>query len=261
MKKLFISSREAALNELLHKMVEDKDAAAHSLALNESATEICNDNIVLSATFDGVNWSVDETFDRTQLTVGYTKNICEPVVYIVLESPHVEEFKSSPPIPAAGKTGINVLQSLSLVMNNHCPKSVAQGTYKVAFVNAIQMQTSLGVKPTYFRDYVFRAMWHSGAKEAFATRLGGYLKDGDIVINGCTCGKTTSKQLKLREEVQVAIDELIKPLSVKFTEIRTEHPSVWGRIFNTANKYQTFADYSWKADSKLFKAYEAQAKP
>ncbi|MCY9861314.1 hypothetical protein OTK49_02135 [Vibrio coralliirubri] len=260
MNNLFNRSRECVLNKLGNNALDEKDTYAHAAAANDSSSKVCNDNFVLQANFDGECWHVGTRFDREPLTPTSQRTVAKPCIFIVLESPHVEEFKYDPPIPAAGKTGSNVIQSLALMLNNHCPKDVLHGTYSVAFVNAIQFQTSLGVQPVYFRDHVFREMWVNGAKDAFITRLVSYLKDGDILINGCTCGKTTSKQRKLREDVQVAIDESIKPLGVKFTEIRTEHPSVWGRIFNTANKHKTFADYSWKANSKLFKSHEDSLK-
>ncbi|MDS1821569.1 hypothetical protein QX249_12925 [Vibrio parahaemolyticus] len=234
------------------KVTADKSLAVAQKAKDDSFNEPCLDNVVLTAELSRGAWTVGKEFQREKLTERNPSDD-RKMIHIILESPHVDEFKHQPAIPAAGATGRNIIQCLEVALSNHSPNTIQDGVYSITLVNAIQHQASLGVKPIYFRDAIFREMWKSGYRELFKARLLNYLAKGDIIINACTCGKTTSKQLKLREDVQVTIDAALGTLPFSIPLIRFEHPSVWGRILNTANKYGTEANFLWKAESKAYK--------
>lgn len=256
LKTLFESVKATVLGCYLYS--EKVDLNAHKLAQQGAVSDSCPDNFILETRFDGERWHIPTEFSRTE---AFTRQDLPEgrCLFIILESPHVSEFEGEKPMPATGTTGDNVLLAFTTLLNNHFPAPDKEVTYSVVLVNAIQHQTSLGAKPTFFRDSVFREMWDAGANEVFTTRIRELVRSGDAVINACTCGKTKVSQFKLRESVQLAVDEALSPIKSEVTFLRTEHPSVWGRIFNTANKNKTFADFGWRALSPKWKKTTGEA--
>lgn len=132
---------------------------------------------------------------------------------MVLESPHVDEFKGEP-APANGPTGDLIIKHiLSIKGLSIYPE------YGLILVNAIQNQCSLGCATKHYRDQVFISVWNQGAKDIFVERLQNVYQKGDVIINCCTKGYT--KNQELRRLVQHSI-----PTNMGEVHRRT-HPSSW----------------------------------
>lgn len=138
-------------------------------------------------------------------------------VILVMESPHTAEFeKNGTPIgPANGPTGVNIRRLLQRVLGKARP---VNENSELVLMNAVQYQCSLGELPKQHRDAVFLAVWSTGGKEDFRKRLKDVFRQGDLVINACTRGKTTPP---LRDMVKEVIDEVVG------AHWSTAHPSSW----------------------------------
>lgn len=145
-------------------------------------------------------------------------------IVIVLESPHIDEFKDECALgPAYGKTGENINIYLPHILKIAHDKSVLKlevGIYDVILVNAIQYQCSMGIKTKIYRDKVFQECW--GQEE---TRTNFYermkkisLAKEVVIINCCTKGDNKVKNYELVER------ELRKFNSIVY---RCAHPSSW----------------------------------
>ena len=142
-----------------------------------------------------------------------------PTIAIVLESPHTDEYKTKPPVPAASDTGknfhsyfINMFSSWGQKYNGNLKQE-----YKILFINAIQYQCSLGAPTQYYRSKIFNAMWkEQKVKADFEKRL--RKAQPAIVINCCTHGG-----ISLRKRVQVSIDAVCS----KSILLHAYHPSCW----------------------------------
>jgi len=87
-----------------------------------------------------------------------------PCLIMVLESPHVEEFKGEPG-PAKGRTGE--------MIRKHLPEAIDLSGVEgmgLVLLNAVQYQCSLK-NTSEFRDRIFRAVWSQGGKEDFQGRF------------------------------------------------------------------------------------------
>lgn len=165
-----------------------------------------------------------------------------PCILLVLESPHISEYKGSYPQPAAGNgygdTGRSIRNIFCevIILNNVLPC----GKYPLIIINAVQFQCSLGDIKKH-RDVIFRKCWEAFAKEDFRNRFSNIYKSGDVIINACTAGSNQKvNEIKIRELVKAEI-ELIRT-----TGFEVQHPSSWMRIRNTANKHSTIPNYCWK---------------
>jgi len=141
----------------------------------------------------------------------------EPSLLVVLESPHVEEFKSDP-APAMGSTG--------RLISKHLKEVAGLGPDEdrpVLLINAIQHQCSLGRRPTCFRDRVFAAVWAGGGREDFVSRLSVLMRPGDVILCCCTKGGTAQPSQQLRQLVYNAIVESFPLARV----LRRTHPASW----------------------------------
>ncbi len=122
-----------------------------------------------------------------------------PTIVIVLESPHKDEFEKNTPMPAMGQTGDNIIKYFPSVLmqymyqergkNNsallRAKGDIENGKYRIALVNVIQYQCSLGRKPKEFRNDVFCKMWNfPKVKKDFIHRL--KILNPIIIINCCT---------------------------------------------------------------------------
>ncbi|MGF1756663.1 hypothetical protein L4D76_01685 [Photobacterium sagamiensis] len=212
----------------------------------------CLDNRVLEAQYMDGRWTTTTTFVRSIFLPSEKPNLC---IFLILESPHYDEFLSNPPMPAAGTTGDYIEEHLEKVLNTHVrkPKGLEEGTtFDVVLMNAVQFQTSLGVSPpSVYRDDVFRPLWRRGGNEDFRTRLADNLEQGDIIINACTSGKKPrDNQIKLRESVEIVVQSVASKCGN--STYRVEHPINWGRIVNTANKYETELSFAWQSLSDRY---------
>ncbi|MBE3897353.1 hypothetical protein HJ156_22025 [Vibrio parahaemolyticus] len=220
-------------------------------------TRRCPDNQVLKAQYKGGRWKTTTKFVRsTFLPSEKTK----PCIFLILESPHKNEYLSNPPMPAAGTTGDFIKAHLGKVLNTHVhkPKGLEGTIFNVVLVNAVQFQTSLGVSPpSIHRDNVFRAVWKRGGDEDFRSRLTNYVEQDDIVINACTVGKEPRViQVSLREAVEIEVLSVASKCGN--STYRVQHPSKWGLIVNAASKNKTSPSFAWGEFSKRYKELTGQ---
>jgi hypothetical protein len=135
---------------------------------------------------------------------------------MILESPHIEEYKVNPAEPVKGTTGRNIREYI-LSVNGLS----GYNNYGLIIVNAIQYQCSLGQSTKYFRDDMFKSMWKDGGENSFIQRLIGLYKTDDVIVNCCTKGGGTGKN-ELRKIVQAAITT-----NLRFNPLKRTHPSSW----------------------------------
>lgn len=141
----------------------------------------------------------------------------ENALLLVLESPHIQEFKEQP-APAQGKTGISIAKFLRKV-----PGLDATTGYPVILINAIQYQCSLGMPTARFRDKVFVAVWKAGGEQDFVARLEALCRPGDMVVCCCTKGNSNDRTAQLRQIVYGAIHDTIPTALI----LRRTHPAGW----------------------------------
>ena len=153
---------------------------------------------------------------------------------IILESPHVDEYKMdsdggfSAIGPANGQTGRNLRAYLDTAtveitrqINFKNPKE-----FNLFLMNAVPYQCSLGEKlkgqNSKNRDAIFLNCWKY-AKEDFIERLTRYTNEKTIVINACTKGtRKRGHDLNLSRQV----DEAVTSLNVfKNNYFKRCHPS------------------------------------
>ena len=197
-----------------------------------------NINVNNIITSNPVSNSSNDDFDSRVYMKDFQRTN-SPIIILILESPHNNEFKSKTPKPAAGNSagstgkGIRQLFYDACQVHNH----LGNGNYNLVIINAIQYQCSLGEIPSKYRDKVFADCWYFFGKNNFKKRLISLYKNGDVIINACTAGKKTPK---IRNLVQEAINQ-----SVGSTTIEVEHPSNWQLRKNEAGN--GIADYSWRS--------------
>ena len=172
-------------------------------------------------------------------------NSHKPIIAIVLESPHKDEFnrESKKAIgPACGSTGRNIKKYLPSVLFNYLPaideafglikydsnKQIQNGEYCIALINAIQYQCSLGEDTSEYRDKIFSKMWElKKVKDDFIKRLKN--SKPSVIINCCTRGnfKDNEEELFLRNLVKNTIDEFLQKQSnsKNILCLRAAHPS------------------------------------
>ena len=141
-----------------------------------------------------------------------------PTIALVLESPHVEEFKDEL-APAKGRTGQNISKYLLRNLLNYLTTStedniirlfanntISNGVYRLLLINPIQYQCSLGVSRKGIRDKVFSECWKNHLfVNDFVKRL--KLSQPTIIINCCTGGQQGGDQAGLQKMVQKVIDK------------------------------------------------------
>ncbi len=186
-------------------------------------------------------------------------------IIIILESPHIDEYKDGAPIgPANGKTGDNINKYLCNILSEAMLSKVIMVNpktkkYDLILINAIRYQCSLGVDTSLFRDFCFMKLWEKKKTVgSFNRRLNIILdnyKNGHIIlINGCTLGghsdlltvhkgKITKKYLKeikyddkvsnkpsLKAYVSQEVEMILKGTNIKQHYI--SHPSGWHFLNN-----------------------------
>ncbi len=183
-----------------------------------STPKPCDDNYVGIIEYDGANFkgyngsnqfglqrnakcSNNNSYQRISIDYRmFNPKSSNRKIVILLESPHVSEFKPKfngvTTGPALGNSA-NTFNAQSLkVFNNNISVlcSALQLTnsaenFDVYFVNAIQYQCSLGlpkIKPK-LRDFIFEALWNrqpNSFKDDLIERLN--IVKPDLIINACT---------------------------------------------------------------------------
>jgi hypothetical protein len=139
-------------------------------------------------------------------------------VLMILESPHIEEFKGEPG-PARGPTGQRIAKYTLSV-----PGLGDRSNSSLLLVNAIQHQCSLGQPTNQHRDKVFIAAWQDFGRSDFIDRLTAVYQSGDLVICACTKGveKTVNKSLR-----QLVYEALVEALPKGAQVLRRTHPVSW----------------------------------
>jgi len=140
-------------------------------------------------------------------------------IVIVLESPHINEFRSSLIAPALGKTGNNLSSELHRKL--YCIISNDEQFYDVYICNPIQYQCSLGLKCSNNKDIIFKKMWESKqVKHDFLSRIEKIKPT--IIINCCTGGKEPNGlRTMVQEQINSAFPKIARyvghhPSSPKF---------------------------------------------
>lgn len=139
-------------------------------------------------------------------------------VLMILESPHIDEFKGEPG-PARGRTGQRIAQYTLSV-----PGVEDRSNSSLVLVNAIQHQCSLGQPTCRHRDKVFLAAWQDYGREDFINRLTAVYQSGDLVMCACTkgVGGTVNKSLR-----QLVYEAIVEALPKGAQVLRRTHPACW----------------------------------
>lgn len=130
-------------------------------------------------------------------------------IILIMESPHKLEFQQSPPKPALGPTGKNIVKYFSDIKTEI---TNFEATH-LLLMNAIQFQCSLGDstktlflnKPKTLRlTKVFDTFWDNGGKQDFEKRLGNILKisPNSVILNACTLGERGLRKIKINDSIQ-----------------------------------------------------------
>lgn len=164
---------------------------------------------------DSLNEIIGNNIFPTRESV--TRRPNNPCLIMVLESPHVDEFKGDPG-PAKGLTGEMIRKHLPEVID----LSGVEGMGLV-LLNAVQYQCSLGSNTVVYRDRIFRAAWSQGARENFQARFKAVFKPRDMVMNCCTKGNDFEIHTPLRSLVELALRQAMPHIKT----IRRMHPSSW----------------------------------
>lgn len=185
-------------------------------------------------------WIADLTSKNGGINVQHVPrlNLCtstsmtSPRIVIILESPHVDEFKGDVSSwgPARGTTGDNIYELLPEMMRSKIP----DGEYHLVLINAIQFQCSLGLTDRAIRDDVFTNCWsNESVASDFINRLRlATSSEADIFINACTeIG---------REQVD---DKLSSVLAEKHLRFRLWHPSAWARAKNNSKRIKSLFEH------------------
>ena len=148
-------------------------------------------------------------------------------VVLVLESPHVREYKDVKAIcPIQGQTGKNVEKMLlDVIGDQYCE-------YQLFVVNAIRYQCSQGLRLRVgmngeIKNFVFGNLLNRKSfKEDLIVRLGKiYRPSTDVIINACT----DSRAWNLDKGNKDMVRDLLKQLCISNPESYRElpHPAAW----------------------------------
>ena len=240
---------KAVVKEVCKKRDGDKDSTLDS---SEYDDRKCDDQLIGLLQIERGNarlckWirialNHDDLCARIDVHQSLTDEKQYPILAIVLESPHIEEFSKEEggaerkrletPMPALGDTGQNIFSLLPKYINRIDATfeekdlsrgigypDIPSGIYRVLLINAIQYQCSLGADTNKHRTTVFNKMWEKEeVRENFKERIPFATK---VVINACTNGGCRPS---LREKIQKAIDERVADDCVK---LHAYHPSTW----------------------------------
>ncbi len=149
-----------------------------------------------------------------------------PIIVIILESPHKDEFdlNFSPKGPAQGVTGVQLCEKLEGVINKHLSiLNLTEEEYKIAIINPVPVQTSLyhliqsplnKSEINNLRDTIWGILW---SDEALKLKLKfiNLISDPNVntIINACT----SRYRQQISDEIKLYSDK-------HFT---VNHPSSW----------------------------------
>lgn len=156
--------------------------------------DINNNNNVRIITPTAVNFIIDET----NFIQNINDNDITPIILIILESPHKDEYYYKndtliPKMPAQGSTGRNIETHIIDVIQNI---QVTSGRYRIIISNPIPYMCSLGVFTVSLnsdiRNDVWKKIWDITAQnngkfvfqDDFLLRCQNY--NPDYIINCCT---------------------------------------------------------------------------
>lgn len=214
------------LQELEIQMDEDFLKNHPYFAIDGGSPQKCEDQFIaeieinISRNGEGfIKWltPIDQIKSRAQAD-SIKSNIEIPTIIIVLESPHVKEFfdgreKRAQPMPAMGNTGTHIIDYFpELLMKYILQTKIKQGVvtrricdiengiYRVALLNTIQYQCSIGEKIEEYKEKILSRCLNG---ESFLDDTIKRLKklSPGIIINCCTIGKED-----FRNMVQQKID-------------------------------------------------------
>jgi hypothetical protein len=179
------------------------------------------------------------------------RNSSFKTIVIILESPHLDEYKDHSFInPALGTTGENLQNYFEKLINALAisEHDLKNGQYRIILMESIQYQCSLGIKPLNknIRNLVFSEIWNLQNKNGefptkndFISRLASYMPD--VILNLCT---TPSNNLVQKE---------IEQYRNKYPSVKLYigcHPSSWHRYDKEKNTYTDEYQKIWKLGEK-----------
>ena len=167
-------------------------------------------------------------------------NGCDQVVLLLLESPHIEEYKCDPssgriqPVaPAQGDTGKQIEKHLATVLKD-LSRDLCDGA-RVVIANPVPYQASLGsiIKECEnwrtVRDAVWAALWNIEAvRKDFRDRLCRY--HPNIIINACTNDPSRHPVYSMNAHVTISVAAHCSETML----YASTHPSSW---FNAGNRW------------------------
>ena len=211
----------------------------------EISEKLCKDEVVGTLEYnisdDKYEFKLHDKYDETIIRnkSDYCKYYPNHKKYldlvVILESPHIDEFKSKAKDrlenkyrPANGVTGKKFKENFATIINNEHSSKLMKNNYIVHIVNSIQYQCSLGIKPIYFRDYVWLTLWkQENIRKSFRDRINTI--NPIIIINCCTQGKHTrgyKDNCFLMEEQSLDITEkYLKELGYKIENDKVDFKS------------------------------------
>lgn len=172
----------------------------------------------------------------------YKKTRHNPVIILILESPHCDEFgDKNHPCAACGTSGRNIFDYLCDIFN-HSTNSNVKYKYNssdlrtylnkhekdiidVFVVNSVQYQCSLGITPicNFIKESNWIDEWYS-SRNNFLARLKNISSKNDcFIINMCTKGAF----LPMKE---IVYDLLDSNNIIQSNYCEGPHPSSWGRL-------------------------------
>lgn len=171
---------------------------------------------------------------RTNLSLIPEKLAHENIILIILESPHIDEYKTDSEGnfiaigPANGATGRSLrahLNTATIEISKQI-QSNPHRKYHLFLMNAIAYQCSLGYtlkgQRLKDRDSVFLSCWNH-AKNDFRDRLKCYANEKTIIINACTKG---IKERGHQSNLCKIVDDSVASLNLfKTNYFKRCHPS------------------------------------
>lgn len=145
----------------------------------------------------------------SNLTVEY-ENV--DIILVILESPHVHEYRVNRPQAAQGNTGKQLNNHLINLLNNYQTAystfRISDGVYEVVVDNAIPYQCSRGVKTLYFRDVNWLHNWiNKGYFKIFQDKISNI--NPEVIINLCTKGSHYNKNLKISSLTEEYLEKFL----------------------------------------------------
>lgn len=204
---------QTAKEEVIKKLIVDVFGDENPM------TTICPDQFVGECVFSANGFIVEATERKD---IDFSKKYKEPIIAIILESPHKYEYKNESVGPAKGTTGRLFFNEFGNYLNkSKIASNLSQkDKYKIVFMNSIQYQTSQGkplncIENKCKRDELWLKMFDSFGKDNLLERIKS-LKP-DVVINLCTMGFNN---------LQLKVDNALKENNAYIYTIGT-HPSTW----------------------------------